>query len=84
MRLRLAPGKGPQRIWERKREEWRRLVEVFQVLRASELEQEAVKGLSSNSDLVMGMVLLDMASESFSVCSTLSDDQLYLPGVAHF
>lgn len=84
MRLRLAPGKGPQRSWERKREEWRRLVEVFQVLRASELEQEAVKGLSSNSNLVMGMVLLDMASESFSVCSTLSDCQLYLPGVAHF
>lgn len=59
-------------------------MEVFQVLRASELEQEAVKGLSSNSNLVMGMVLLDMASESFSVCSTLSDGQLYLPGVAHF
>lgn len=48
------------------------------------MEQEAVKGLSSNSNLVMGMVLLDMASESFSVCSTLSDSQLYLPGVAHF
>lgn len=58
-------------------------MEVFQVLRASELEQEAEKGLSSNSNLVMGMVLLDMASESFSVCSTLSDCQLYLPGVAH-
>lgn len=84
MRLRLAPGKGPQRSWKGKREEWRRLVEVFQVLRASELEQEAVKGLSSNSNLVMGMVLLDMASESFSVCSTLSDCQLYLPGVTHF
>lgn len=41
---------------------------VFQVPTASEPEQEAEKGLSSNPNLVMGMVLFDIAVDSYCVC----------------